>query len=206
MSTFEMAYRGGQPPWDVAKPQQSFVCLEEIGEIKGAVLDVGCGTGENALFLASQGHEVWGVDLAPTAVARAQRKAAQRGLAATFRVADGLQLEELGRQFDTVIDSGLFHSLSDRERPLYVHSLRQALRLGGRYFLLCFNEHDHGPGGPRRVTQQEIRDAFAGDGWQVRRIDPARFEATYGEAQAWLATIVRRGEQTKPEPSNHRDE
>jgi cyclopropane fatty-acyl-phospholipid synthase-like methyltransferase len=195
MSKFETAYREGDTPWEIGRPQQSFVCLAEIGEVQGAVLDVGCGAGENALFLARRGHEVWGVDLAPTAVARAQRNAAEQGLTATFRVCDALQLEQLGRQFDTVIDSGCFHFLSDEQRELYVRGLEQVLRPGGRYFLLCFNEHETLPYGPRRLTRREIESIFAGAGWQVRRIDPALFEVAFGTARAWLATIVRQGVQ-----------
>ncbi|MHB1133565.1 MAG: class I SAM-dependent methyltransferase [Chloroflexota bacterium] len=191
MTMFEEAYRQGRPPWDVPGPQGVIICLEEFGQVVGSVLDAGCGTGENALFLAGRGHEVWGVDLAPTAIAQARDKARQRGLAATFRVGDALRLGELGRTFDTVIDAGLFHALSDVERPLYVAALGQVVRPGGKYFMLCFNEHEHGPGGPRRVTQGEIREAFGGAGWSVQRIDAARFDATYGQAQAWLATVAR---------------
>jgi len=61
MDFFEKAYHG-TPPWDIGRPQREFVRLEEAGKISGDVLDVGCGTGENALFLAGCGHAVWGVD------------------------------------------------------------------------------------------------------------------------------------------------
>ena len=58
--------------------------LAEAGEIKGSVLDVGCGTGENALYLASLDHEVWGIDFAPVAIEKAQTKAWERGLEITL--------------------------------------------------------------------------------------------------------------------------
>ena len=61
MSIFDEAYCG-TPNWDIGRAQPVFVSLDEAGEISGDVLDVGCGTGENALFLAEHGHEVWGVD------------------------------------------------------------------------------------------------------------------------------------------------
>src|SRR6201997_4594247 len=115
MSTFNDNYRSGIPPWDIGRPQPRFVTLGQSGAVEGSVLDVGCGTGENALYFASLGHEVWGIDSAPLAIERAQNKAAQRSLSARFLVADALALQDLGRPFDNVIDSGLFHVFSDDE-------------------------------------------------------------------------------------------
>ena len=77
---FEASYRDGTAPWDVGAPQPDIVRLAEEGEIVGDVLDVGCGTGENALHLAALGRAAVGVDAAPTAIARAREKAAARGL------------------------------------------------------------------------------------------------------------------------------
>jgi 2-polyprenyl-3-methyl-5-hydroxy-6-metoxy-1,4-benzoquinol methylase len=76
----------GAPPWDIGRPQASLVRLAEAGEIAGSVLDVGCGTGENALYLATRGHEVLGVDAAPVAIERATTKARDRGIEAEFIV------------------------------------------------------------------------------------------------------------------------
>ncbi len=136
---FELAYRG-TPPWDIGRPQKEYIQLEQAGEIVGSALDVGCGTGENALYLAEQGHEVWGIDFTPTAIQKAQEKAAQRHLTATFRVLNVLELHTLGRTFDTVIDSGLFHVFGDEERPLFVDNLAAVIRRGGTYFMLCLSE------------------------------------------------------------------
>jgi SAM-dependent methyltransferase len=113
---FNPAYRG-TPPWDIGRAQPDFVRVEEAGEIKGSVLDVGCGTGENVLYLASRGHDAWGVDLAPLAIDIARRKAAERNIQATFIVADVFDLRPLGRLFDTVVDSGLLHNLFSGAAP-----------------------------------------------------------------------------------------
>jgi SAM-dependent methyltransferase len=194
MGGFEAMYTEGTPPWDIGRPQREFVRLEEAGEIKGRVLDVGCGTGENALYLATRGHEVWGVDAAPTAIEKAKGKAKTRGIAATFRLHDALELKKLNRTFDTVIDSGLFHTFSDEDRPRYAQSLGSVLRKGGHAFVMCFSEREPGTWGPRRVTQAELKDAFK-EGWRIAWIHAARFEARMegggDEAQAWLAKIVR---------------
>jgi ubiquinone/menaquinone biosynthesis C-methylase UbiE len=111
------------------------------------VIDIGCGTGENALYLASCGLVVVGVDAAPTAIARAQEKARRRASAATFLVADALALEGVDRQFDTAIDCGLFHTFSDADRVLFERSLCRILRPGARYVLLCFSEQEPGEQG-----------------------------------------------------------
>jgi ubiquinone/menaquinone biosynthesis C-methylase UbiE len=78
------------------------------GTHAGDVIDVGCGTGENAVYLASRGLTVVGLDAAPTAIARAQEKARQRSSSAAFLVADALALEGLGRTFDAAIDPASF--------------------------------------------------------------------------------------------------
>jgi SAM-dependent methyltransferase len=198
---FEWAYRSGVPPWDIGRPQPVIVRLAEQGLVAGDVLDVGCGTGENALYLASLGLAVVGVDAAPTAIARAQAKARSRGsgsspdaptLDATFLVADALRLAELGRTFDVVIDCGLFHTFADPDRIRFERSLHRVLRAGGRYVMLCFNEHQPNGPGPRRVTQAEIRATFA-RGWTVDSIDAERFAAHLpGQgANAWLALLTR---------------
>ena len=93
---FDAAYRT-TPPWDIGRPRKQFMELVRQGEISGPVLDIGCGTGENALFFAEQGLEVLGIDFAPRAIRHAERKAAKRGLQAQFRVQNALTLEDLGR-------------------------------------------------------------------------------------------------------------
>jgi SAM-dependent methyltransferase len=189
---FEGAYRSGVPPWDIGRPQPSIVRLAKRGLIIGDVIDVGCGTGENALYLASTGLTVVGVDAAPTAIARAKEKGRLRRSGATFRVADALELESLERTFDVAIDCGLFHTFSDADRVLYVRSLHHTLRAGARSIVLCFNENEPGEFGPRRVTQVEIRSAFA-SGWTVDSIVEERFAARLpgGGAQAWLTLLTR---------------
>ena len=198
-SQFETFYQE-RPPWDIPGPQPAFVALEEAGAIRGSVLDAGCGTGENALYLAARGYEVWGVDFVAAAVERAMTKARERGLDARYLVSDALKLDELNREFDSIIDCGLFHTFSDDEREAYVAALAKALRPRGRYFVLCFSDKEPPGVGPRRVSQHEIRDSFR-DGWTVEEIKDSRFEITdHPEARsftpggplAWLATIVRR--------------
>jgi L-amino acid N-acyltransferase YncA/ubiquinone/menaquinone biosynthesis C-methylase UbiE len=182
----------GTPPWDIGRPQPAFLGLAEGGELRGRVLDAGCGTGEHTLMAARLGLDATGIDSAPSAIAAAKRKAAERGLTARFLVGSALELAELGEQFDTVLDSGLFHVFDDEQRRLYVKNLRAIMRPGGRYCMLCFSDRQPGEGGPRRVTQQEIRSSFA-DGWRVDSIEAAPIETNMGPERiaAWLARITR---------------
>ncbi len=188
---FQEAYKG-HPPWDIGRPQQVFKNLVESGRIRGSVLDIGCGTGENAIMFALRGLEVWGVDFVPEAIRLAHARAEQLGARVTFVHADALHLDQLRRKFDAVIDSGMFHTLSDEERPRFIESLRQVLPVGGLYFMLVFSDAEPGTKGPRRISQQEIRDTFQ-LGWKVESIQPERFETTWNiaGAKAWFCIVVR---------------
>src|SRR4051812_43013472 len=117
---WDASYLDGPAPWDTGEPQPAVVRLASEGAFAGAVLDAGCGTGENALHIASLGVRVLGVDVAETAVSMAREKAARRAIEAHFAVADALHLDRLGEEFDTVLDCGLFHAFDGEERRDYV--------------------------------------------------------------------------------------
>jgi SAM-dependent methyltransferase len=195
-STFESLYAGGAP-WDIGKPQKVFI--DAADRISGAILDAGCGTGDAALFFAGRDNRVTGIDFLEEAIKRAQRKAAERGLSATFLVKDALTLADSPERFDNVIDSGLFHVFSDADRVKYVAGLARVLKPGGRLFLMCFSDEEPGTQGPRRVSRKELHDAFA-QGWEVESIQPCRVEVrpdlkgfsfTEGGPKAWFAVIRR---------------
>ena len=190
---WDASYQNGPAPWDIGKPQPAIALLASGGGFAGAVLDAGCGTGENALHLASLGLSVLGVDVAETALAAARRKARERGIQVEFAAADALKLECLGRRFATVLDCGLFHTLDGDERPAYSASLALVTERGGTLYVLCFS--DEGPdSGPHPVSQETLRAAFnSGQGWSVVAIKAARIQTRFGDhgAPAWLATIKR---------------
>ena len=146
ISRFDEAYARGRPPWDIDGPQPDFVALVDEGLLTGRVLDVGCGTGEHALFFASRGLEVVGVDASAIAIQRATEKAAERGLSARFAVADVTNLSGIGEPFHTITDSGCLHTLSDEAMQAAVACAYTLLAPGGTYWLKCFNEHATGPG------------------------------------------------------------
>jgi SAM-dependent methyltransferase len=191
---WDASYRDGPAPWDVGRPQPAIARLAAAGGFAGAVLDAGCGTGENALHLASLGLSVLGVDVAETALAIARAKAEDRRLEVEFAAADALHLGRLGRRFATVLDCGLFHTFDGDERSAYVASLASVTERDGTLYVLCFS--DDGPGtGPHPVSRRELAAAFdPGGGWQVAAIEPDRVLTRFHDdgAPAWLATIRRR--------------
>ena len=197
-ATFESFY-DGKAPWDIGKPQGTFAAVAD--RVTGPILDAGCGTGEHALFFAARGHHVTGIDFLEEALRRARAKAAERGLAVQFLAKDATALHDWGERFASVIDSGLFHCFSDDDRRRYVRGLAQVVEPGGRLFLACFSDEEPGTAGPRRVSRQELYDAFAA-GWDVESIQPCRFEInpgfteekfSEGGPKGWFAVVRRLG-------------
>ncbi|WP_019928647.1 class I SAM-dependent methyltransferase [Nocardia sp. BMG111209] len=187
------SYRDGPAPWDVGAPQPAVVRTAAAGGFTGSVLDAGCGSGDNTLHIAATGVPVLGVDVAETALALAREKAAARGLAAEFATADALHLDRLHRDFDTVLDCGLFHTFDATERPVYLASLASVIRPGGTLYLLCLS--DIGPElGPHPVTRAELTAAFSpAAGWRIVALEQDRIRTNFHEhgASAWFATINR---------------
>jgi len=190
---WDASYHDGPAPWDIGRPQPAIVRLASEGGFTGAVLDAGCGTGENALHVASLGLSVLGVDVAETALAIAREKAAARGIDVEFAAADAFELEPLGLRFETVLDCGLFHTFDGEERLRYVLSLAAVTKHDGTLYLLCFS--DDGPDtGPHPIRQEELRAVLnPGNGWDVAAIEPDRIQTRYHDkgAPGWFATIKR---------------
>ena len=194
---FENAY-AGKAPWDIPKPQPPFVAVADL--VASPVLDAGCGTGENALFLAARGHRVTGIDFVKEAIERARRKAVERSLSVEFLVKDAITLDAWSERFAGVIDCGMFHVFSDDDRQRYVRGLAHVVQPGGRVFLMCFSDEEPGTEGPRRVSQQELHDAFA-EGWEVESLQPVRFEVnpeftdisfSEGGPKGWFVVLRRK--------------
>jgi SAM-dependent methyltransferase len=191
---WDASYQDGPAPWDIGEPQPAVVRLAGEGAFAGAVLDAGCGTGENALHLASLGLKVLGVDVAETALAIAREKAAQRGIDAEFAAADALHLDRLGRTFETVLDCALFHTFDGGERRDYVASLASVTAPGGHLSVVCFSDEGPDPIGPHPVSQEELRAPFErAGGWTIASVSPDRLRTRFAPqgAAAWVARVER---------------
>lgn len=192
---FKAYYAAPKPPWDIGHPQR---CFTEAG-IQGRVLDLGCGTGDLAIWLATRGCTVTGIDFLAGPLDVARTKAAAAGVPVNFLQMDARAAGEIPERFDAVTDCGLFHAFDDAGRADYVATLARLLDPGSRFFMLCFSDLEPGVHGPRRVTADDIRAAFR-EGWQVETLEPARFEVvpgiegaefTPGGAHAWFVTVKR---------------
>lgn len=180
---FEQMYRtitgdGGAMPWDIGEPQPALIEVDDAGEISGEVVDIGCGLGDNAIFLAGRGHRVTGVDGAPSALAIARERAAERGHAVEFVVADATSLDGFEGRFDTAVDSALYHCLNEDDRRAYLSALHRACKPGARLHLFCFSEDvPEAFPAPFRISERNLRDTV-GEKWEITRLEPARYTAS----------------------------
>lgn len=187
---FVTAYEGAPPPWDLGRPQRDLVQAFGEMQIRGSVVDLGCGTGEHVLELARRGLDAWGVDSTPRAIASAERKREARGLAAKLILGDALDLAALGRKFDTVLDCGLFHVIAEEERLRYLRELDHVLGPGGRFLMLGFQSFPRDKG-PRGYSAEELRGYLSG--YREVLVRPATYETTdeAGGYPAWLSLFER---------------
>jgi len=159
------------------------------------VLEVGCGTGEDVLYLAEHGREAWGIDSDRNAVHRAKEKAAERRVQVVFQVGDPLHAPNWGVHVDNILDCGLFQTLAPKERAQFENALTHSLRPRGHFFLLCLSDQQPANNKPRRVTQKEIRQTFSKN-WHINYIYPTRMlSPTHPRgAEAWLASLTYLGQ------------
>lgn len=209
--------RAGDSPWEIGRPQPEIIKLTQRGIFHGRVLDVGCGIGDNAIYIAAQVKDVEliAIDLvsvlsiffrnklspfqAPKAVEVSRKKAEQQSLNIKFGVVDMLSaistttdLEP--HSFDVILDSAIFHNFSDEERLRYRDNLRYLIKPGGLYIQLCFGEKETRHDGPRLVKKEDIRALFSSNnGWTIESIEDVIYEclpdAPIPDARFYLSFI-----------------
>jgi SAM-dependent methyltransferase len=174
-------------PWYSSKPSPWLVRAthDEYFLPASSILDVGCGTGTNVLWLARRGFRTFGVDISPTAIAIASRRAQRGKVMADFRVASADRLPFGRRSFDGALDAGCFHSLPFRLRAPYARELSRVLRPDARFLLTWIpREVRTRLGPPHRPSLEETAAVFepwfvfakvhwfasgTPDGWKVFR-------------------------------------
>lgn len=189
---FALAYRQGRTPWDTGITPPELVRLVEGDDPwhvpRGRALDLGCGTGTNALYLARHGWEVTAIDFAAPAIAHARGRAREGALpgSARFLQGDVTQLERLHLQgaYDLVFDLGCFHTIAPAARPLYARGIAPLARPGALLLLYAFGA---GQTGSRAlgVTADEVRGFFAPH-WTVEHTETGSNPDGRSSAWYWL--------------------
>jgi len=136
-------------PWNIEEPPQALVELLETRAVQPCkAIDLGCGMGNYAIYLANQGFDVTGVDISPTAIRIAEENAKQKGIRCRFVVANVLgELDEVRETFDFAFDWELLHHIFPKDRTKYVRNVYKKLSSRGSYLSVCFSEKDKQFGG-----------------------------------------------------------
>lgn len=136
-------------PWNMETPPELLVELVDAGKVQPCrAIDLGCGAGNYAVYLAQRGFEVTGIDISPAAIAIAGKNADKKGLKCEFFVADVVEeLEKVKQNWDFAYDWGLLHHIPPTQRHKYVQNVRRVLNPSGKYLSVCFSERDTGFGG-----------------------------------------------------------
>lgn len=157
-------YREGTTPWDSGLPSKELQRVLTVQGISaGRALELGCGTGTNAVFLAQQGFDVTAVDCASLALERAREKATAARVNVRWIEADVQNFGAGMQPFDFVFDRGCYHCCRRVDLAGYVATLQNVTRSGSRYLSLCGNANEQSEGqGPPRVSEEEIRTELGG--------------------------------------------
>ncbi len=168
------------PPWDIGAPQPAMAALLEKYPPTGPVLDLGCGSGDLAIYLARRGHQVLGIDFVEAAILDARRKAdslpPETSRLLEFRITDALSPSRLQKKFGAVLDSGFYHLFDADQCDELVDEVASTLLPQGRYYLHEFAIEFPAPNLPRQIEAAELEARFTVDrGWRILEIQSVEF-------------------------------
>ncbi|BBX14029.1 hypothetical protein MNVM_31100 [Mycobacterium novum] len=179
---FAGAVPSGPPePWDIGRPQPVVQQLVAYGALRGEVLDPGTGPGHHAIHYASQGYPTTGIDVAPAAIAVAQRNAAKAGVTVNFQVADAVELAGFDGRFDTVVDSAFYHVFQDDEETQlrYARSLHRATKPQARLYMFEAGRHNVNGWQLDGLSPERFGPLLAEAGWRIDHIGPTTYQGTF---------------------------
>jgi len=157
---FKERYETRDTPWDIGKPDFNLIQTVTTTPIEPCkALDIGCGTGDNAIWLSQKEFHVLGIDTSEIAIEKAKEKASKTNVKCTFIVTDILTSHVEGAPFGFAFDRGCFHSLnSDNERKTFAENVNGHLETDGLWLSLIGNadEQRHGPGPPQQTARDIV--------------------------------------------------
>lgn len=193
---FQKRYESGDTPWDIGKPD--FNLMEVVTQhpiIKCKVLDVGCGTGDNSIWLARNGYQVIGTDTSDIAIKKAMEKAAKADIVCDFILADFLKDKIQGAPFEFVFDRGCFHSFaSENDRGKFAENVAAHLEEAGLWLTLAgsADELRKGPG-PPQLTARDIVPAVE-PYFEILLLQSSHFGSNHpNPSRAWRCLMQKRG-------------
>ncbi len=198
LDRWDSAYRrSGAPGWDVGRPASELTSLVESKTVRtGRALVIGCGTGTNAVYLASQGFEVTAIDIAPTALALGERRARAAKVEVRWLLADAVALPPVG-PFDLIFDRGCYHHVRGYDAKGFVAGVNRLSRPGTHFLILAGNANEPRHYGPPRVDETELVNDYAAT-WDFVWLREMRFESRDPNRKngpwAWSALVRRKGE------------
>ena len=180
------------PPWDIGHPAEDLRKFVSEGTVRrGRVVDLGCGSGTDAIYLASQGFDVTGIDVAPTALGMAQQKALQAGVSVKWILADVLAPPTL-EPFDLIYDRGCYHVVRDQNLAAYIETLKRISHPGTLFLLLAARADDERSAEQSGVTEEELRYDFSSL-FDIDWLRKTRLQNTRGEnPPGWSALLHRK--------------
>jgi SAM-dependent methyltransferase len=145
-------------PWIYETPPDSLVDLINRGEIKPCkAVDFGCGAGNYAIYLANEGFDMTGIDISPSAISIAKKRAIEKGVKCNFIVADILgNIGDLKDKFDFAYDWELLHHIFPEKREKYVENVYKLLNPKAKYLSVCFSEEDPCFGGQEKYRETPL--------------------------------------------------
>ena len=163
LELWDGSYRGGKRPfWDAGLPSGELRRVVEQGIIRpGPAVDLGCGSGTDAIYLASKGFDVTAIDIAPTALSQAREKANRAGVKVRWLLANVLSLPKL-EPFEFIFDRGCYHEVRFDNAAAYVETVRRLSQPGRTRFLLLAGNPNEVPVqyAPPQVAEEDIRVGF----------------------------------------------
>jgi SAM-dependent methyltransferase len=197
LERWDSAYRTpGRAPWDTGRVSEPLMLAVKSGSLSPCrAVVLGCGSGTNAVYLAEQGFEVTGIDIAPTGLSLAADKARQAKVDVRWILADVTAPPDLG-SFDFVFDRGCYHGVRQQNAEGYVAALAKLTRPGSQVLILAGNAKDQRRGGPPKVTEDQIRGDFQKH-FVISELKETRFGGADADAQgalAWAISLRRKEE------------